>query len=316
MNDVLHTVFSVALIAATLTYLTPILFASIGGAITQQGDILNIGLEGMMLIGAFSAIAVGAAANNALVGVLAAVLSSLLLSAIYAVFTLWLKADFIVVGIGVNMLAAGASVFALQLLYGNPGGTPQSVRSSLPKFTVPGDATLRYWFDHGQGGFLGQQTPLVYVALLSVPLYAFLLYRTRYGVHLRAVGQDLPAAIAAGINATRVKLISILLCGVLTGLAGAQLSMANLGSFNQGMSSGRGFIAVAALTFGRAKPVPTLVAAVIFGLADAMADRLGVAGINSNLAKMAPYIITIVALTLASMDLFARRRKAAALKTA
>jgi simple sugar transport system permease protein len=156
----------------------------------------------------------------------------------------------------------------------------------------------------------------VYIALICVPLYAFLLYRTRYGVHLRAVGQDLPAAIAAGINATRVKLISILLCGVLTGLAGAQLSMANLGSFNQGMSSGRGFIAVAALTFGRAKPVPTLVAAVIFGLADAMADRLGVAGFPSELAKMAPYIITIVALTLASMDLFARRRKAAALKTA
>jgi len=144
VNDILHTVFSVALIAATLTYLTPILFASIGGAITQQGDILNIGLEGMMLIGAFSAIAVGAAANNALVGVLAAVASSLLLSLIYAVFTLWLKADFIVVGIGVNMLAAGASVFALQLLYGNPGGTPQSVRSSLPKFTIP---------------ILGQQTP-------------------------------------------------------------------------------------------------------------------------------------------------------------
>ena len=301
MNDVLHTVFSVALIAATLTYLTPILFASICGAITQQGDILNIGLEGMMLIGAFSAIAVGAAANNALVGVIAAVASSLLLSVIYAVFTLWLKADFIVVGIGVNMLAAGASVFALQLLYGNPGGTPQGVHSSLPKFTIP---------------ILGQQTPLVYVALLCVPLYGFLLYRTRYGVHLRAVGQYLPAAIAAGIDATRVKLISILLCGTLTGLAGAQLSMANLGSFNQNMSSGRGFIAVAALTFGRAKPVPTLVAAVIFGLADAMADRLGVAGINSNLAKMAPYIITIVALTLASMDLFARRRKAAALKTA
>ena len=288
MNDVLHTVFSVALIAATLTYLTPILFASIGGAITQQGDILNIGLEGMMLIGAFSAIAVGAAAHSALVGVIAAVASSLL-------------ADYIVVGIGVNMLAAGASVFALQLLYGNPGGTPQSVRSSLPKFTLP---------------ILGQQTLLVYLALICVPLYAFLLYRTRYGVHLRAVGQDLPAAVAAGINATRVKLISILLCGVLTGLAGAQLSMANLGSFNQGMSSGRGFIAVAALTFGRAKPVPTLVAAVIFGLADAMADRLGVAGFPSELAKMAPYIITIVALTLASMDLFARRRKAAALKTA
>jgi simple sugar transport system permease protein len=301
VTEVLHTVFSVALIAATLTSLTPILFASIGGAITQQGDILNIGLEGMMLIGAFSAIVVGAATNSPVMGVLAAVISSLVLSLLYAVFTLWLKADFIVVGIGVNMLAAGASVFMLQLLYGNPGGTPQNVHSSLPKFTLP---------------ILGQQTPLVYVALLCVPLYGFLLYRTRYGVHLRAVGQDLPAAVAAGINATRTKLVSILLCGGLTGLGGAQLSMANLGSFNQNMSSGRGFIAVAALTFGRARPLPTLIAAIVFGLADAVADRLGVAGLNSNLAKMAPYIITIIALTLASMDLFAKRRKAAALKTA
>ena len=108
MNDVLHSVFSVALIAATLTYLTPILFASIGGAITQQGDNLNIGLEGMMLIGAFAAIAVGAATNNPLVGVLAAVASSLLLSAIYAVFALWLKADFIVVGTDLGALTTGS----------------------------------------------------------------------------------------------------------------------------------------------------------------------------------------------------------------
>ncbi len=295
--SIFDSVFSLALIATTLTFLTPLLFASIGGAVTQQGDILNIGLDGMMLIGAFAGVVGGSVSGSALVGVLAAVVASLLLSLVYAACTLWLKADFIVVGIGVNILAAGLTVFLLQTMYGNPGGTPGTVTSSLPKFHIP---------------LLGDQTVLVYLALLCVPLYAFLLYRTRFGVHLRAVGEDLPAATAAGINGTRIKLWSILICGALCGLAGAQLSMANLGSFVAGMTSGRGFIAVAALTFGRAKPVPTLVAAIIFGLADAVADRLGVAGVNSYLAKTAPYIITIIALTLAAMEIGKRRRRTAA----
>ncbi len=299
--SIFDSVFSLALVAAVLASLTPILFASIGGAITQQADILNIGLEGMMLIGAFSAIAVGAATKSPWAGVLAAVVSAILLSVVYAACTLWLKADFIVVGIGVNILAAGLSVFLLQVLYKTTGSTPPTVTSSLPKPHLP---------------ILGDQTPLVYVALLCVPLYAFLLYRTKFGVHLRAVGEDLPAALAAGINGTRMKLWSILLCGALCGLGGAQLSMSNLGAFTRDMTAGRGFIAVAALTFGRARPVPTMVAAIIFGLADAVADRLGVAGINSNLAKMAPYVITILALTFAAMDIVKRRRRAAALKTA
>jgi len=127
-------------------------------------------------------------------------------------------------------------------------------------------------------------------------------------VHLRAVGQDLPAATAAGINGTRVKFISILICGVLCGLGGAQLSMATLGTFTAGMTAGRGFIAVAALTAGRARPVPTLIWALVFGLTEAFADLLNVKGVNSNLANMTPYIITIVALTIAAMELGKKRR--------
>lgn len=290
-------VFSLALIAGILTYLTPLLFASIGGAITQQADILNIGLEGLMLMGAFTGVVVGSATGSPWLGVLGAIGSALLLSLVYAVCALWLKADFIVVGIGLNLLATGITVLLLQVIYNTSGSTPAGSTSNLPKIHIP---------------LLGDQTPLVFVALLTVPLYAFLLYRTRFGVHLRAVGEDLPAALAAGINGTRMKLWSILLCGVLCGLGGAQLSMANLGSFTRDMTAGRGFIAVAALTFGRARPVPTLVAAVIFGAADAIADRLGVAGVNTNLAKMAPYVITIVALTIAAIDLGKRRRQAAA----
>lgn len=298
MSNVLGHILTAATLAVILMKVAPILLAAIGGAVTQQGNILNIGLEGMMLIGAFSSIAVGSWAGNALVGVVAAVISALLLALLYAVATLNLKADFIVVGIGVNLLAAGLSVFLLQVLYGNPGVTPPENSINLPRIPLGPFAHIPVI-----GPAVDEQTPLVWLAFICVPLYSYLLYRTRFGVHLRAVGEDEGAAEAAGISIKRMKFWSILISGILCGLGGAQLAMATLGSFTAGMTSGRGFIAVAALTFGLAKPVRTMVAAFIFGAADAIADQLGVAGVNSNLALMTPYIITIVALVLAGFRL-------------
>lgn len=298
MSNVLGHILTAATLAVILMKVAPILLAAIGGAVTQQGNILNIGLEGMMLIGAFSSIAVGSWAGNALVGVIAAVISALLLALLYAVATLNLKADFIVVGIGVNLLAAGLSVFLLQVLYGNPGVTPPEKSINLPRIPLGPLSHIPVI-----GPAVDNQTPLVWLAFICVPLYSYLLYRTRFGVHLRAVGEDEGAAEAAGISIKRMKFWSILISGVLCGLGGAQLAMATLGSFTAGMTSGRGFIAVAALTFGLARPVRTMVAAFIFGAADAIADQLGVAGVNSNLALMTPYIITIVALVLAGFRL-------------
>jgi len=298
VSDVLSQIFTAATLAVILLKVAPILLAALGGAVTQQGNILNIGLEGMMLIGAFTAISVGSAAKSATVGVLAAVAAGMGLSLVYAVATLLLRADFIVVGIGVNLLAAGLSVFLLQVVYGNPGGTPPSASITLPRIPLGPVGSIPVL-----GPAVNHQTPLVWLAFLCVPAYSYVLYRTAYGVHLRAVGEDEGAAQAAGIAVTRTKFISILISGALCGLAGAQLAMATLGSFTAGMTSGRGFIAVAALTFGLAKPVRTMVASFIFGAADAVADQLGVAGVNSNLALMTPYIITIVALVLAGVRL-------------
>jgi len=295
--NVLGEIFTATTLFVVLMKVAPLLLAALGGLFTQQGNILNIGLEGMMLIGAFAAISVGSAVGNPWVGVLAAIAAGLLLSVIYAVATLWLKADFIVVGIGVNLLAAGLSVFLLQVIYGNPGTTPSTSTISLPRVSLGPLANIPVI-----GQALNDQTALVWLAFLCVPLASVVLYRTRYGVHLRAVGEDEAAAAAAGIGVTKVKAQSILVSGVLCGLAGAQLAMATLGSFTAGMTSGRGFIAVAALTFGLAKPVRTMVAAFIFGAADAVADQLGIAGFNSNIALMTPYVITIVALVLAGVQ--------------
>jgi len=298
----------VAILAVLLLKVTPILLAAIGGSFTQTGNVLNIGLEGMMLIGAFAAVTVGSLTSS-YVGILAALAAGLLMAVIFAVASLNFKADVIVVGIGINLLAAGLVVLLLTVLYGNAGATPPGVQTNLPKINlgVVGDIPVI-------GTLLNNQTILVWFALLMVPIYAFVLYRTNFGVHLRAVGEDEPAAIAAGIKVYRVKFISILLSGALAGIAGAQLAMATVGTFTSGMTASRGFIAVAALTFGLARPYRTMIACLIFGAADALADQLGLAGVNSSLALTMPYLITIIALVFASVRirsaLKARTKKA------
>ncbi|WP_236795611.1 ABC transporter permease [Amycolatopsis sp. GM8] len=295
MNDILAQVLTAGTLGVILTKTAPILLAAIGGGFTQVGNILNIGLEGMMLVGAFAGIAVGAV-TNPFVGVLAALGGALVLALIYAVASLVFKADHIVVGIGINLLAVGITVLLLTVLYGNAGVTPGNVKSILPTIGLGafGDIPV-------VGPLLTGQTVLVWVALLVVPVYWFILYRTRYGVHLRAVGEDQPAAVAAGIRVFRVKFVAILGSGALCGLAGAQLAMASVGSFTAGMTSGRGWIAVAAIIFAMGRPVPTLIACLVFGATDALADRLALAGVNSSLALLTPYVITIVALVIAAI---------------
>ncbi len=308
--DLLAQLFGTATLSVILLKVTPILLAAIGGSFTQTGNVLNIGLEGMMLMGAFAAVVIGSL-TNPFIGIAAAVGAGLIMAVIFAIASLNFKADVIVVGIGINLLAAGLAVLMLTVFFGNAGATPPGVQANLPKIDLGtiGDIPVL-------GTLLNDQTILVWAALLAVPVYAFVLYRTPYGVHLRAVGEDEPAALAAGINVFRVKFISILLSGAFSGLAGAQLAMATVGTFTSGMTASRGFIAVAALTFGLARPYRTLIACLIFGIADALADQLGLLGVNSSLSLTLPYIITIVALVFASVRvraaLKARTKKALA----
>lgn len=295
MNAILAQLLAAGTLAVVLSKVTPILLAAIGGAFTQMGNILNIGLEGMMLMGAFTAIAVGAM-TNPWIGILAAMGSALILALIFAIASLVFKADFIVVGIGINLLAVGATVLMLIVFYGNAGVTPGNVKAFLPRIDLGpiGDIPII-------GPAINRQTVLVWAAFLLVPAYSYVLYRTQYGVHLRAVGEAEPAAISAGINVFNVKFIAILISGAFCGLAGAQLSMATVGSFTSNMTASRGFIAVAALTFGLGRPYRTMVACLIFGAADAAADRMALAGVNSSLSLTTPYVITIVALVLAAL---------------
>lgn len=295
MNDILTQILTVGTLAVILAKTTPILLAALGGGLTQVGNILNIGLEGLMLIGAFAGIAVGAV-TNPVIGVLAALVAGVLLALVYAIASLVFKADYIVVGIGINLLAIGVTVLLLTVLYGNAGVTPGDVKSVLTKIDLGPIGAIPII-----GPIFNNHTFLVWLALVLVPVYWFLLYRTRYGVHLRAVGEDEPAAIAAGIHVFRVKFISIVVSGALCGLAGAQLAMASVGSFTAGMTAGRGFIVVAAVIFAAGRPLPTLIVCLIFGAADGLADRLALGGVNSSLALLTPYVITIAALVVAAI---------------
>jgi simple sugar transport system permease protein len=269
-----------------------LVLAALGGMFTQQADVLNIALEGMMLIGAFAAISVGAATQSVLLALVAAIGAGLVFALIFGFVSLWLRADFIVVGIGIGILALGLTVLMLSVFYGNqsnftPTKFPDIWRipwGPLAHIPVIGPA-------------MDNQTFLVTVTILLVPFCWWVLYRTPYGVRVRAVGQQPEAAIAAGLNPRRIKMSTVLISGVLCGLAGAQFSMANLNAFNNNMTAGAGFIALAAIFVGNVKPLWTALACVLFGFVQALGGQLQqVAGLPAGLMLALPYAVTVIVL--------------------
>lgn len=299
---------SPTLLGSLVLYATPILLAGVGAMFTQRANILNIALEGMMLTAAFFAIAVGAATQSWPLAVLAAILAALVMSLLFAYVSLVLKADFIVAGIGINLLASGLTVFLLERLYHNSGSYspfpfPEIARLDLPRELqdVPVVGPIIY-------GAFNSQSIIVFLALLLVVVSHIVLYRTKLGLHIRATGENAGAVEAAGLNPTRLKIVAVLISGLCAGLAGAQLSMATLNQFVREMTGGVGFIGLAAMIFGNATPLGTLIASLVFGLAGSVADRvqtLSSVHIPPQLVLMLPYIVTLTALTLA---LIRRRR--------
>jgi simple sugar transport system permease protein len=285
-------IFTTALWIATVWSATPLVLAALGGMFTQQADVLNIALEGMMLIGAFAAISVGAATQSVLLALVAAIGAGLVFALIFGFVSLWLRADFIVVGIGIGILALGLTVLVLSVFYGNQSNFTPSEFPSIYKIHLGPLAHIPVI-----GPALDGQTFLVAVAILLVPFSWWVLYRTPYGVRVRAVGQQPEAAIAAGLNPRRIKMTTVLISGVLCGLAGAQLSMATLNSFNNNMTAGAGFIALAAIFVGNVKPLWTALACLLFGFVQALGGQLQqVAGLPANLVLALPYAVTVIVL--------------------
>lgn len=278
----------------------PILLAATGGLLGEASGLVNVGLEGLMLVSAFFAVVTSAATGSAWLGLLAGVASALLLSAAFGYFTLNLEADPIISGFALNILASGLTVFLMSTWFGDKGSYSPPGVAPLPQLELPWLAAVPVI-----GPVLAGHNVLVYIGLASVFVIHWLLYRTPFGLRLRAVGEHQEAAASVGINVKRMRYIAVLMTGLFTGLAGANLSLGYLNMFVRDMTAGRGFIALAAIRFGGMTPIGTLLASLFFGFTEAAANRLQAFNLPSHLMLMIPYLFTVIAAIIYAI----RRRK-------
>jgi len=284
--------FFVALLSAALRMSIPILFSALGGMFSERSGVVNIGLEGIMIVGALFGVVGSYFSGNHWIGMLCAVLAGMVIALLFAFITITIKIDQIVSGIAINMLAVGLTSFLYRALFGITTVPIKVDAFSVYKIPILSDIPII-------GPILFTQTVLVYIALILVPITSFLLFNTMWGLKIRSVGEHPKAADTVGINVIRIRYIGVIISGALAGAGGAFLSLGQFNMFVDNMVSGRGFIAVAAIIFGKWKPKGILIASLIFGVADALQIRLQAAGVNLpyQLLLMFPYVITIIALT-------------------
>lgn len=266
----------IALLFGTLRTATPLLFAGMGGMFSERGGVVNIALEGILLVGAFAAAAATWATGSATIGVLAALIAGVLFSSLHALATLRFHVDQIVSGVAMNLLAIGLTEFLMWVIFDSGSNSPR-LETGI------------------NAGFLVEIPPLTIAAFLLLPLSSLLLFRTRFGLRLRSVGEHPEAAQSLGIPVLRMRLYGILLSGAFAGLGGAFLSL-NAHYFVKNMSAGRGFIALAALIFGKWSPKGLLAATLLFGFAEALQGHLHWAWLPVRFVQMFPYLITMIAL--------------------
>jgi simple sugar transport system permease protein len=278
-----------ALIAATLRYATPLIFGALGGIISERSGVVNVGLEGMMLMGAFFGIFGADLLDSWFLGLLVGMAAGGVLALVHAFFSVQLRADQIVSGIALNFLALGVTGYIFLDHYGDQG-TPDNI-PRVPDISIPGVKNLSFF-----GDAIGHANTLTWVALILVVALTVFLFRTPRGLRLRSVGEHPRAAETVGISVPRTRYFAVIASGMLAALGGAYLSIGFVGSFNQGMTAGRGFIALAAVIFGKWHPVGALGAALLFGFSTALAQRLpAFSPSTAVLFQALPYVLTLIA---------------------
>lgn len=272
---------------------TPLVYSALGGIFSERAGIVNVGLEGMMLIGAFSGVLTSYYTSNPWLGLLSAVLAGGLLGLLHAVLTVKFAGNQIVSGTGINLLALGFTAYMSQAIWGSRGAStdvpkiPDISLAPLRSIPLVGDALNTVF----------SQNPLVYLMLVVVVVSYIVLFKTPAGLRIRAVGEHPAAADTAGINVHRTKYICLAVSGMLAGLGGVFLSLGQLGLFVLGMSGGRGFIALAAMILGRWKPFGTLASGLLFGFLYALEIGLQSTGLLPPQIILAiPYILTVIVL--------------------
>lgn len=298
-------ILDIALVASTIRLVAPILLAALGGLISERAGIFNVALEGLMLIGAFFAVAGSHWMGNAFAGLGLAVIAATIVALVFAFVVVDLGGDAIVAGLAVNILALGLTTYLVKPVFGVTGSFYDPKLQGLPDLQIPGVVDLPVL-----GSLLSGYSPLVYLAFALALTGHVLLYRHHWGIRLRAVGEAPVAAGSVGISVRRTRYLAIAASGVLCGLAGTQLSISLVTQFVQGMTAGRGFIALVAVMFGRGRPLPTLAASVLFGFAYALVLRLQGGWIPPQFIAMLPYVATILVLAAVAVRNRSRRRTA------
>lgn len=284
-------VLNVGLLAATLRVAAPLVYAAIGTLVAERSGVMNIGVEGMMLFGAFTAVAGSYYTGSAWLGVMAAVIVGALLGLLHAWASVSLRANQIVSGAAINLLAVGVPNYLLIALWQRPGLSPMV--DSLSAVRVPLLADLPVI-----GPFFASQNVLAYGALALAALAHVVLFHTALGLRVRAVGEHPRAADTVGVDVYRLRYLCVIFSGAMAGLGGAYLSVAHLSLFAKQMTQGRGFIAMGAMIFGKWTPFGTLAACLLFGLADALQLALQTRGlpVPPDLLMAIPYLLTLIAL--------------------
>lgn len=291
-----------SLLASTLRVSTPLLICALAGMFSERSGVVDVGLEGKMLFAAFAAGAVGALSGSTCLALLAAMLAAILLSWIHGVACVSHQGDQVVSGVAINIIAAGLTAVLGIALFAQGGQTPpvsadvriQPLLQGLGVSSVTNQAGI--W-----NGLLSHNF-IVYLAFAFVPLFWWLLFKTRFGLRLRAVGENPQMVDAAGVSVVKLRYLALTINGALCGLAGSYLVLAQSASFSPNMTAGRGFMALAALIFGRWHPVGALGACLLFGFMDAAAIRLqgvsvpGLGEVPVQAIQALPYVLTVVLL--------------------
>ena len=288
---------------ATLRLATPLLLACLAGLYSERAGIFDIGLEGKMLAAAFLSAAIASVTGNVWLGLLAGIGASMVLSIIHGLASITFRGNQLISGVAINFLAAGLTVVVAQSWFQQGGRTPQLAGGArFNPITLPFAERLRDVPILGDIYYelISGHTILVYVALLMVPLTWWVLYRTRFGLRLRAVGENPAAVDTAGVSVVGLRYAAVAICGVLCGIAGAYLATALQASFTKDMSAGRGYIALAALIFAKWRPWYALYSCLLFGFLQAMALRSDVVervigfALNAQLLDVLPFILVVV----------------------
>ena len=303
--------FNISLIYAMFRSATPIIYAALCASITQQADILNIGTEGIMLFGAFTAVAISYITGSWFLGVLAAMGAGLVLAMVMAVAHIKYKAEICAIGMGINLFAVAITKFLLNSVLHKSGTFTDPAIDPIPKVNIAAIENVPVI-----GEIFNNWAVTEWFVIILIIVLTFALFKTPWGLGLRAVGKLPEAAQTAGINVNARKYQAIAISGLVGGLAGAHLSLGYSKMFTEGMTNGRGFMGVAAMYFGGAHPVVTAIGCLVFGFADSLGARLQALGVPSQLVLMMPYIVTIAVLSVTlAIKLSKERARKSSLKT-